>query len=651
MAEVILTQLATTYLAPQIYGVIATGAEVASAGALWTISKGLAGAIGSTVGAFIDRKLFSNESSIIGPRLSDLTVMSSADGAGLPIIYGTVRVAGNVIWSTGLEEVVSKSDSGGGSGGGGGSSTSYSYKTDVAVAICEGTMTGIRKIWADSKLVYDISGTAKTGSLLASIEQAAAVRVYPGTETQEVDPLIESIEGVDSTPAYKGISYIVIEDLQLADFGNRLPNLSFEVVRNGNILENLERDVIEIETTLCQYSSSHIPRSLCIKDGMVYVTVIDNVCDDVNRLRIKFYVLPPDLSKATLYKEEYVENEPHIIPGYTSYSTVAYQGYLTEEPGIVFAQYDGWDGSYGPFYYYGYINGKYYTKLYVAIHSIEQDDLANTASMSKIGSKLIYINSQNAIPITNTFYPAIVIKDILQSTTKYIPLPAIIGHTNRSLNIVATKDYIYLVKYDDYNSMFFKFDYDGNILAEKSGITGIGGYIGSGNMILPYDGNNKIILTDFYIFDFATLTKGTTKFIGGNLNLHTGYLATSNRLSDKAAVIYSLDERNNIGDIGFRVKSFVGGMGSSTIKLDEVASDILERGLDNSQIDVSILSSDNLRGYAISRPMSIKEAITPLLTTYSFELKEEDGKLKAYKNAGNTNVETINSKLVGVSEI
>ena len=50
--------------------------------------------------------------------------------------------------------------------------------------------------------------------------------------------------------------------------------------------------------------------------------------------------------------------------------------------------------------------------------------------------------------------------------------------------------------------MFFKFDYDGNILAEKSGITGIGGYIGSGNMILPYDGNNKIILTDFYIFDF-----------------------------------------------------------------------------------------------------------------------------------------------------
>ena len=64
-----------------------------------------------------------------------------------------------------------------------------------------------------------------------------------------------------------------------------------------------------------------------------------------------------------------------------------------------------------------------------------------------------------------------------------------------------------------------------------------------------------------------TLTKGTTKFIGGNLNLHTGYLATSNRLSDKAAVIYSLDERNNIGDIGFRVKSFVGGMGFKYYKI------------------------------------------------------------------------------------
>ena len=109
----------------------------------------------------------------------------------------------------------------------------------------------------------------KTGSL-ASIEQAAAVGVYPGTETQEVDPLIESIEGVDSTPAYKGISYIVIEDLQLADFGNRLPNLSFEVV-NGNILENLERDVIEMK--------QH------------YVNILVHIYQDLYVLKMVWYML------------------------------------------------------------------------------------------------------------------------------------------------------------------------------------------------------------------------------------------------------------------------------------------------------------------------------------------------------------------------
>ena len=32
-------------------------------------------------------------------------------------------------------------------------------------------------------------------------------------------------------PAYRGIAYVVIEDLALAAFGNRVPQFSFEVVR------------------------------------------------------------------------------------------------------------------------------------------------------------------------------------------------------------------------------------------------------------------------------------------------------------------------------------------------------------------------------------------------------------------------------------
>lgn len=32
-------------------------------------------------------------------------------------------------------------------------------------------------------------------------------------------------------PAYRGIAYLVIEDLELGEFGNRVPQLSFEVIR------------------------------------------------------------------------------------------------------------------------------------------------------------------------------------------------------------------------------------------------------------------------------------------------------------------------------------------------------------------------------------------------------------------------------------
>jgi hypothetical protein len=41
-----------------------------------------------------------------GPRLHDLKVQSSAHGAMLPLVYGTVRIAGNVIWAADLEEQV-----------------------------------------------------------------------------------------------------------------------------------------------------------------------------------------------------------------------------------------------------------------------------------------------------------------------------------------------------------------------------------------------------------------------------------------------------------------------------------------------------------------------------------------------------------------
>lgn len=167
-----------------------------------------------------------------GPRLSDLTVQTSQEGTPLATLYGTLRVSGNVIWSTGLEEVRHQEESGGGSGGGG-SSTTYSYRTDVAVALCAGEITGIRRIWGDGKLIYDIGDSADYATLTASTARAKSLRIYPGSESQLPDPLIEAVEGAGNTPAFRGVAYVVLEDLELADFGNRVPNFTFEVVKAG----------------------------------------------------------------------------------------------------------------------------------------------------------------------------------------------------------------------------------------------------------------------------------------------------------------------------------------------------------------------------------------------------------------------------------
>lgn len=156
-------------------------------------------------------------------KLDDLTVQTSTYGAMIHILYGTMRFAGNIIWSTDLKEhkTVTTETSGGGKGGGGGQSvvktTTYTYTCSFAIGICAGTIDRISRIWADTKEI--------------TIDNNYC-RLYTGNETQNPDPLIQGIEGIGKTPAYRGLAYIVIQDFLLTDYANRIPNFTFEVVRN-----------------------------------------------------------------------------------------------------------------------------------------------------------------------------------------------------------------------------------------------------------------------------------------------------------------------------------------------------------------------------------------------------------------------------------
>ncbi|MDF1716184.1 MAG: glycoside hydrolase TIM-barrel-like domain-containing protein, partial [Antarcticimicrobium sp.] len=146
-----------------------------------------------------------------GPRVKSLPVMEAREGAGLPSVYGRMRVGGQVIWAARFKETKTTRRA---SSKGGPKVTEYDYSVSFAVALGEGPILGVRRAWANGE-AFDLSGVVH--------------RVYPGDETQEPDPLIEMIEG--EAPAYRGTAYIVFEDLPLEAFGNRLPQLSVEVER------------------------------------------------------------------------------------------------------------------------------------------------------------------------------------------------------------------------------------------------------------------------------------------------------------------------------------------------------------------------------------------------------------------------------------
>src|SRR5262249_32763079 len=119
-----------------------------------------------------------------GPRLADLGVQTSTYGKMIPIVYGKMRIGGNIIWSQPIQEVTSTSTQTVGGKGGGGkvsqTSTTYSYYITLAIGICEGPVDAVLRIWADAQQL-DLS--------------QFTVRIYLGDESQTPDSLIQSIEG------------------------------------------------------------------------------------------------------------------------------------------------------------------------------------------------------------------------------------------------------------------------------------------------------------------------------------------------------------------------------------------------------------------------------------------------------------------------
>ncbi|NKX46312.1 baseplate multidomain protein megatron [Roseicyclus persicicus] len=173
-------------------------------------------AVGATLGRVIDQRLLGAGSEPVERgRIDRFRITQAGEGAPVAQLFGRMRLGGQVIWATRFVETTTTS------GGGKGAppqprTTTYSYSVSLAVALCEGEIRRVGRVWADG-VELDLT--------------TVSMRVYAGTGDQMLDPLMEAVEGAGQVPAYRGIAYVVFEDLDLTPYGNRVPHFAFEVTR------------------------------------------------------------------------------------------------------------------------------------------------------------------------------------------------------------------------------------------------------------------------------------------------------------------------------------------------------------------------------------------------------------------------------------
>lgn len=186
-------------------------------------------AIGATIGRVIDQRLMGSGSQAVETgKIDRFRLTGASEGAPVGQVWGRMRLGGQVIWASRFVETTNVTESGGGKGAPQPKTTvtEYSYSVSLALALCEGEITRVGRVWADGVEVAP---------------NTLNMRVYTGGPTQLPDPKIEAVEGAGNVPAYRGTAYVVLEDLQLGPYGNRVPQFSFEVIRpaQGEVIDSV----------------------------------------------------------------------------------------------------------------------------------------------------------------------------------------------------------------------------------------------------------------------------------------------------------------------------------------------------------------------------------------------------------------------------
>jgi len=157
------------------------------------------------------------------PAVAGLQIQTSAYGKVIPIVYGTTRIAPNLIWYGDFQAIAHQSSppspgkggATGGSGGkgGGGGSTTYTYNAAIMLGLCEGAIQGLGQAWSSKAL---------------TTPAALGLSVFTGALGQSAWGYLSANHSGEA-PGYSSTAYAAAAPYAL-DGQGQLPNNNFEVI-------------------------------------------------------------------------------------------------------------------------------------------------------------------------------------------------------------------------------------------------------------------------------------------------------------------------------------------------------------------------------------------------------------------------------------
>jgi len=156
--------------------------------------------LGFAIGSVLGAALFPKKRDYGPDKIANLQFQTTAKGTPVPVMYGRMRVAGNIIWYGNFKTVRESGGKGGKGGQGGkGQQQDVRYTASFAVSLGEGmpAIDAVHRIWANK-------------TLIDMVRYGSQITVYKGTEVQVADPtIVAAQQGVGSVTPFRQDTRIV----------------------------------------------------------------------------------------------------------------------------------------------------------------------------------------------------------------------------------------------------------------------------------------------------------------------------------------------------------------------------------------------------------------------------------------------------------